>query len=364
MYLETIPVYNYGLAPVSAIKGWSSFIWTERYQEVGEFEIRIPERNPNLLTYLDDYMDKFIKLPYSEETMIIEEITYEGGRDQSAVYIRGRDAKSILQRRVLVATSVIPYSVPTNEILLQVFNDEIASPSELSRQIDLIALDDPSSWSVHHLDYETKGKSVWDMFLYCAQIYKCGLRTYWKNNKIRFQFWKPKVRSGEDNTFPVVFNEELGTLSNIIYRKTSKTYRTSAYVHVEGGQNNSVIINEDVSNRYAKGLNRREMFVDPQWNNQNQLVDNPGVRATLRPYGVSALYEHAFYDNITGEITRNDLYSYGLNGDFYLGDRIAVEVGGRRQYARVKEYTYSWTIDNGFTAYPTIDSTPAADSFL
>ena len=364
MYLETIPVYNHGLSPVAAIKGWSSVIWTERYQEIGEFEIRIPERNPNLLTYLDDYMDKFIKLPYSEETMIIEEIAYEGGRDQSAVYIRGRDAKSILQRRVLVATQWIPYSVPTNEMLIQIFNDEIANPSEKGRQIDLIALDNPSSWSDQHLDYEPKDKSVWDLFLYCAQIYKCGLRTYWKDGKIRLQFWKPKVRSGENNTFPVVFNEELGTLTNIIYRKTSKTYRTSAYVHIEGGNNNSVIINEDISNRYGVGLNRREMFVNPGWNNTSQLIDTPDLRRSLRPYGISALYDHAFYDNITGEITRNTLYSYGLNGDFYLGDRIAVEVGGRRQYARVKEYTYSWTIENGFTAYPTIDSTPVADSFL
>lgn len=364
MYLETIPVYNHGLSPVAAIKGWSSVIWTERYQEIGEFEIRIPERNPNLLTYLDDYMDKFIKLPYSEETMIIEEIAYEGGRDQSAVYIRGRDAKSILQRRVLVATQWIPYGVPTNDMLIQIFNDEIANPSEKGRQIDLIALDNPSSWSDQHLDYEPKDKSVWDLFLYCAQIYKCGLRTYWKDGKIRLQFWKPKVRSGENNTFPVVFNEELGTLTNILYRKTSKTYRTSAYVHIEGGNNNSVIINEDISNKYGIGLNRREMFVNPGWNNTSQLIDTPDLRRSLRPYGVSALYDHAFYDNITGEITRNNLYSYGLDGDFYLGDRVAVEVGGRRQYARVKEYTYSWTIENGFTAYPTIDSTPVADSFL
>ena len=364
MYLETIPVYNHSLVPVAAIKGWSSVIWTERYQEIGEFEIRIPERNPNLLTYLDDYMDKFIKLPYSDETMIIEEIAYEGGRDQSAVYIRGQDAKSILQRRVLVATQWIPYGVPTNDMLIQIFNDEIANPSEKGRQIDLIALDNPSSWSDQHLDYEPKDKSVWDLFLYCAQIYKCGLRTYWKDGKIRFQFWKPKVRSGENNTFPVVFNEELGTLTNILYRKTSKTYRTSAYVHIEGGNNNSVIINEDISNRYGVGLNRREMFVNPGWNNTSQLIDTPDLRRSLRPYGVSALYDHAFYDNITGEITRNNLYSYGLNGDFYLGDRIAVEVGGRRQYARVKEYTFSWTIENGFTAYPTIDSTPVADSFL
>lgn len=364
MYLETIPVYNHSLVPVSAIKGWSSVIWTERYQEIGEFEIRIPERDPNLLTYLDDYMDKFIKLPYSDETMIIEEIAYEGGRDQSAVYIRGRDAKSILQRRVLVATQWIPYGVPTNDMLIQIFNDEIANPSEKGRQIDLIAFDNPSSWSDQHLDYEPKDKSVWDLFLYCAQIYKCGLRTYWNGGKIRFQFWKPKVRSGENNTFPVVFNEELGTLTNILYRKTSKTYRTSAYVHIEGGSNNSVIINEDISNRYGVGLNRREMFVNPGWNNTSQLIDTPDLRRSLRPYGVSALYDHAFYDNITGEITRNNLYSYGLNGDFYLGDRIAVEVGGRRQYARVKEYTFSWTIENGFTAYPTIDSTPVADSFL
>lgn len=364
MYLESVTVYDHFLNPVASIHGWSSFIWTERYQDVGEFEIRIPDSDPDLLGYLDDYMDKFIKIPYSEETMIIEEIAYEGGRSDSAVYIRGRDAKTILNRRVLVATSTIPYGPTTDEVLRQVFDDEIANPSEKGRQIDLVKFDNPSSWKAHHLDYDVKGHSVWDLFLYCAQIYRCGLRSYWRDGKIRFQFWAPRERSGIGGSFPVVFSEETSTLTNIVYRKTSATYRTSAYVHVEGGPNNSVVINEDVSNRFGKGLNRREMFVDPGWQNMSQLSDNSAIRQSLRPYGRSALYKQAFFDNITGEVKRNGLYTYGLDQDFFLGDRVALEVGGRRQYARIKEYTFSWTIENGFIGYPTLDSSPVGDTFM
>ena len=106
------------------------------------------------------------------------------------------------------------------------------------------------------------------------------------------------------------------------------------------------------------------MFVDPGWNNMSQLNDNSAVRQSLRPYGRSALYKQAFFDNITGEVKRNGLYTYGLDRDFFLGDRVALEVGGRRQYARIKEYTFSWTIENGFIGYPTLDSSPVGDTFM
>ena len=353
------------MAPMGSVSGWSSFIWTERYQEPGDFEIRIPTKDPDIQRQVYLYIDKFLTIPHSNETMIIEEVSYEGGRDDSALYLRGRDAKTILDRRVIVGTTIIPYGPTADEIVRTIFATEIANPSELSRQIDLLQLDNPSSWTAYRVDYDPKGKTVWDFFLHCARIYQCGIRTYRQGNKIRVQFWRPTDRSvGKANVNPVVFREKLGNLTNAVYRKATKSYRTTALVHVEGGANSSVKITEAVSNRYAIGLNRREVWVTPNWDYQSQLQDNAGVRATLRPYGIASLYEHAFYDQIQGEVSRDNIYNYGLGKDYFLGDTVSVEIAGQRSKARVTEYTFSWTVDGGYKGYPTLDAAPEISTNL
>nr|DAW67951.1 MAG TPA: hypothetical protein [Caudoviricetes sp.] len=364
MYLESVRVYNNDLVAIDAVTGWSSVVWTERYQDFGEFEIRIPDARADIQSYKDRFFDNLLQIPYSNESMIVEEITYEGGRTTPAVYLRGRDAKSLLQRRVLAATQVIPMGPSTREIVLQAFNDEVANPSEKGREMKYLALDDPSSWSVHHLDYDPDGKSLWDLFLYCAQTYYCGLRSYMQGRKIRYQWWKPRDRTGANQTYPVLFSEDLGSLSNIVYRRQSRTYRTSAYVHIQVGENQSSLSRyaTDVSNRFGQGMNRREMWVSPGWNYTPKNAN--GLAGVLAPYGRTALHQHSLADEISGEVLRHDMYEYGFDKDFFLGDLVAVEVAGKRSRARVKEYTHSWTIDQGYRAYPILDASPIMENYF
>lgn len=365
MYLQHVTVYRPNMAPMGSISGWSSFIWTERYQEPGDFEIRIPTRDPDIQRQVYLYLDTFIRIPYSNETMIVEEVKYEGGRKDSALYIRGRDAKTILERRAIVGQLVFPSGPGADEIVRSVFETEITAPAEASRRIDRVALDNPSSWTVHHIDYNPRGKSVWDFYLHCARAYRCGLRTYMNGTTIRFQFWRPIDRTtAKPGINPVVFSEAQGNLINAVYRKSTKTYKTTAYVHVEGGPNNSVIINEDVSNAYAKGLNRREMVVNPGWENQSQMIDDPELRKSLRPYGVAALYEHAFYDQVSGDASGRDDYEYGWGKDYFLGDKVNTILAGQVTPARVKEYTHSWTVDGAYKGYPTLDASPEMSANL
>lgn len=363
MHLESIPVYDYNLLPFDAITGWSSVIWTERYQEIGDFEIRIPDKNPNIDQYRSRYLDKFMKIPYSDETMVIEEITYEGGRDDSAVYLRGRDVKSIFERRVLYTNQVIPYAPSTRETVMEIFRTEIENPENPKRRIPQIALDNPSSWEVYHLDYDSEEKNVWDIYLHCARIYRCGFRSYWSGGKIRFVFWRPFLKTGESDSFPVVFSEQYGTLTNIIYRRSAKTYKTTAYVH-EVSSKNGYSIDIEVSNRFADGLNRRETWVHADTPAPLGPADEVTRAGYLRPKGVDALYDHALYDQITGNVPRNDLYTYGWGKDYFLGDTVLVASGGSTLKAQVKEFTYAWTIEGGSVCYPTLEATPVIDTLL
>lgn len=360
MHLESIPVYDYNLLPFDAITGWSSVIWTERYQEIGDFEIRIPDKNPNMEHYRQRYLDKFMKIPYSDETMIIEEITYEGGRDDSAVHLRGRDAKSIFERRVLLVNQVVAMGPTTREIVMEVFRTEIKNPDDPKRRIPQIELDNPSSWDAYHLDYDSEEKTAWDIYLYCARLYRCGFRSYWKDGKIRFVFWRPFQKTGEAGSFPVVFSEQYGSLSNVIYRKSAKTYKTTVYVREVSSRNAGVNL-LDVSNRFADGLNRREMWVHADTPGYINLGDDA---SHLRSRGVAALYDHALYDQISGNVPRNDLYTYGWGKDYFLGDTVLAVSSGSTLKAQVKEFTYSWTIEGGAVCYPTLEATPVIDTLL
>lgn len=104
---------------VAVIEAYKSFIWTERYEDIGDFEICVPASAP----YLDKLHNDFYimcsdsptesRILTDEETgkeqtltfyklMIIEKIEYKTDlEDGNSVLITGRSLESILERRII-----------------------------------------------------------------------------------------------------------------------------------------------------------------------------------------------------------------------------------------------------------------------
>lgn len=96
-------VDNGTLNEIKIIDNFVSFIWTDRFNDYGDFELVIPEEDfdPNLYK-----KERLIAINDNDRYMIIETITIddvkESGRENKVTYtIKGRGVESLLERRTV-----------------------------------------------------------------------------------------------------------------------------------------------------------------------------------------------------------------------------------------------------------------------
>lgn len=78
-------------------EAFSSLVWTERYQEAGEFVLEIPLKDANVEMYnIGDY----ISMDESDESMVINSIDIDDEVEDPLLKIEGRSLVSLLDRRV------------------------------------------------------------------------------------------------------------------------------------------------------------------------------------------------------------------------------------------------------------------------
>lgn len=110
---------------------YSSLVWTERYQECGEFVLDIPLNAANLDVYK---IGNYISFDNSKESMIIESRTINDEVDEPLLELTGRTLSSILMRRVNASKFLdlykgpITYSGPAGTVVQQIINDEVINP--------------------------------------------------------------------------------------------------------------------------------------------------------------------------------------------------------------------------------------------
>lgn len=92
--------FNTNKQKVAIIDSYKSFIWNDRYEDLGDFELYIPADAVEQLANL--HQDYYIQCSESDRTMIVEKINYKTDlEDGSFVTISGRSLESILQRRIV-----------------------------------------------------------------------------------------------------------------------------------------------------------------------------------------------------------------------------------------------------------------------
>ena len=114
------------------ITDYTSFIWTDRYDRPGDFELIVPYTSDNATLYrLYDQ----ITCNLSRHYMIIEDITISVSNDEKVMHIKGRSGESILDRRVVPQTLVIDqYSYTSNKLfngLSEIFRSATGSTAKV-----------------------------------------------------------------------------------------------------------------------------------------------------------------------------------------------------------------------------------------
>lgn len=307
---------------------FTSIIWTDRYCDVGEFDIRTPV-DSDILQYAK--RDYYIWSSESDRLMIIEDLIITTDVVQgNQLQIRGRSLESILDRRILWEQT--QFNDTLENVIKKALDENIISPKIDDRKIPNFIFqysNDPDIAALKHKEQMT-GDNLLDMIKELCGMHDLGFKvTLNSDNQFVFQIFKGIDRSFNQDTNPyVIFSPKRENIINSNYLESTLNYRNVALVAGEDltvgeeGKRKTLAVGS------GKGLDRRELFVDAR-DIQSEKEGTDGEKYTdeeydelLKKRGEKKLSERKVERLFDGEIEATQLHVYGK--DFFLGDVVQI----------------------------------------
>lgn len=367
---------------IEVVDKYTSFIWTDRYDECGDFELYKPMHRSLLNTYKKGF---YLWTDKSEHMMVVESINIESDIENGPNFIvTGRSLESILDRRIIWGKKVFEPTRVTNsngnvtyirpnlqdsiEILL---NENVINPAIEARKIPNFIFkksDDPRITSLE-FEAEYNGDELYSTIKKLCQENKIGFKityheTWEKNgstlrNQFVFELYVGVDRSytQTENSY-VIFSPKFENIANTDYLESNKMLKNVALVGGEKeGEGDAQTQRTKVVelNTTNVGLDRREIFVDASGVSYNDVTDDDNAEerydALLRQKAYDAFIENAASIAFNGEIDAYKMFKYGE--DFYIGDTVQLaNEYGQEGRAYISEFVISHD-RNGISIYPT-----------
>lgn len=332
-------VLDENLKKMDLVENYLSFIWTERYDEPGEVQLRLPygqNSRTGLLQvgrYLwNDESNKLMKILTHQNTSLT------GGSGDDSVLVTGKSLEHIVNQRVLLPNTSEGYWEKTGtagRIVTRMVIDVLEGDNQSS-------LDGIPRLTIYYPEDEGQEISVQSrpQILYSAmkpllaeEDLGFNLRFDYHTKDFTFQVHRGVER---DN---MLFSPDFDNLTNVRYLRSIEDYKNVAYVY----HKDAPVMVVSRSGTHFEGFDRRVMYVDAS------SIDNPTATA-LRQEGKAALAETDKVNLVEGEALPS-LYIY--NGNYRLGDRVRIRNQlGVTTPARVVEYVWSHDAE-GLKEYPT-----------
>lgn len=348
-----IYVLNQSFEKIGVIDYYESIIWTTRYFEAGDFEIKIPAGSPNIgLLAKDNYLRRFD----DETVMIVERLNIITDiEDGNFILASGRCLKSILDRRIIWKLQT--YRGTPENCIRSILTRNIINPAVAARKISNFTLDTAQGFT-GSIETQYTGDNVLDVVIEICQAAGLGFKILLENNKFKFILFKGDDRSHKQSVnLPVVFSPDNDNIINTDYTEEKTYYKNIALIAGEG---------EGVDRAYnsigtASGLQRRELWVDAN-DVKKEVEAEDGTKTTLTAAqynaalaqrGAEKLADVSITQTFEGSVDTQTLYKY--KEDFHLGDIVtAVNEYGITAAPRITEIIESEDKD-GYSVIPTFD---------
>ena len=251
-------VLDENLNAVAIIDSYNSLIWTDRYNECGDFEI-YTRMSEEALEYIKQ--DYYLQIKDSEHLMIIETIRVTSDADEgNNLTVTGRSLESILDRRVIWGQRTISGNLQNGVKAL--LDENIISPSKPERKIDNFIFKPSTDPAVTGLTLEAQytGDNLYDVIQSICAERNIGFRiTLNADKQFVFELYSGVDRSYDQIVNPyVVFSPNFDNLISSNYIESRSSLKNVTLVGGEG---------EGSARRYTavgntSGLARREIFTD------------------------------------------------------------------------------------------------------
>lgn len=251
-------ILNDSLDAVSVLDSYNSLIWTDRYNEYGDFEI-YTRMSEGVLNYIKQ--GYYIQIRDSDHVMIIEKLLINSDTEEgNTLTVTGRSLESILDRRIIWGQKTISGNLQNG--IKTLLEENVISPSNTSRKISNFIFEESTETAITDLTIEAQytGDNLYDVIqMICAER-NIGFRIILNSNKqFVFKLYSGSDRSYDqtDNTY-VVFSPNFDNLISSNYVESKSSWKNVTLVGGEG---------EGTSRRYTavgnvSGLDRREIFTD------------------------------------------------------------------------------------------------------
>lgn len=357
---------------VGVIDSFVSAIWTDRFDEAGDFEIKIAlPMNPAISEFIRE--GNYLVNANSDRAMIIEDLDMttdvEGG---DRLLVTGRSLERLLDRRIILnkTTFEATYDDANNATLpnlqngiKKILDENVINPAIAARRIPGFVFEASTDPEITKLTFEAQyyGDNIYDVITTLCKEKKIGFKVTLNNsNQFVFKLLASTKRTYDqlDNPY-IVFSSANDNLFNSSYYKSNRAMKNVAVVagKVEGveGENGDVDIRTVITIGSEIGIDRREIFVDAKDVSINSGTDesltDDQYRAQLKKRGIDALIEHLDIEAFEGEVEATRMYRYGE--DFFIGDIVQLEDKyGHEEEARVSEFIISQD-SSGIAMYPT-----------
>ena len=359
-----ISVLDSNMECVAVIDSYLSFIWTDRYNEAGEFELELP-----IASKASKYIKKdfYLRIPTSNRLMIVESIKIlTDAEDGNSYSVTGRSLESILDRRIVWKQTNVNGSI--QNAIKKLIDDAIIQPVDSRRRINGFVFNVSSDPSVTSLSYsdvaQYMGDSIYDVVKKVTQAYHIGFKIEFQNGQLEFALYNGKDRSYDQNVNSyVVFSPSHDNLINSKYLESLKNYKNVLRIAGEGEGATQTFITHylEFDDDHASekiGLERREIYVDcsdvSSITDSNTVMDVEQYSNVLVQKGVEKMVELVPETAFEGEIDTTIMFKY--HDDFEVGDicEIRNEYGMNDQ-VRITEVVQTWEVD-GYSCVPTLES--------
>ncbi len=346
-------VLDADLNEILVLDTYESFIWTERYQEYGDFELYTPMTD-DILSYIQQ--DYYLMKRDSDHLMIIEKLKIDTDvEDGNHLTVTGRSLESILDRRIVWKQKTISGNLQNG--IKTLLNENIISPSNSDRKIDNFIFEASTDTAITSLTIEAQytGDNLYDVITGICSERGIGFKVTLNDSK-QFVF---KLYAGTDHSYDqtenpfVIFSPNFENIINSNYIESKQALKNVTLIGGEG---------EGSERTYAtigsgSGLSRRELFTDARdisSDTDDGTLSASEYTALLQQRGSEKLAENTEVVSFEGEIDSITMFKYGE--DFTIGDIVQVaNEYGHETKARILEFVTSED-SSGSSTYPTFST--------
>lgn len=342
------------------IDEFESLIWTERFQQYGDFQLDIYS-NYRARSLLKPGV--YLAMNKSNYVMKIESVE-DGVSDQGEkkLVVKGRSLEALLYDRVAYAANTDTTTTPKwtitdvpAAVCRKIFHDicvvGILDPGDVIPFINegRFMPNDTIVEPVDPVTVDISPTTVYDAILQISQVWNLGFRILRQQDMSKLWF---DIYVGSDRTTgqtllpPVVFAPEMDNLQNTKELTSIEGTKNVAYVYSpEGFQ---VVYAEGVDPE-VEGFERHVLPVDASDITSESVTD---IAAALYQRGYEELSKYRTYQAFDGEISQSSRYVYGR--DYNLGDVLETRnVDGVTNNMRVTEQIFVEDKE-GERSYPTL----------